>query len=150
MNKIWVKILVIILVFAAGFIAGREIVLAPADGNEPAAVADSAMITASLKIDGGTGEMRFFDEISLDQNATVFDLLKAAVSVESNNFRFDYKDYGGDMGAFITAINGLANDPAGAKYWQFWVNGEYSKVGASVYKLKDGDSVEWKYLKGQF
>jgi hypothetical protein len=53
------------------------------------------------------------------------------------------------MGVFITAIDGVGNNQAGDKYWQFWLNNEYSKVGASSQRLRDGDMVEWKYLAGQ-
>jgi len=31
------------------------------------------------------------------------------------------------------------------KYWQYFVNGEYAKVGVSQYGLKAGDAVEWKF-----
>lgn len=33
-------------------------------------------------------------------------------------------------------------------YWSFYVNGNYASVGAPAYYLKDGDFVEFRYVKG--
>lgn len=41
----------------------------------------------------------------------------------------------------------LAYDPATGAYWQLFVNGSASEVGAGGYTLKDGDSVVWCYSK---
>ena len=41
----------------------------------------------------------------------------------------------------------LGYDPATGAYWQLFVNGSASEVGAGGYTLKDGDSVVWCYSK---
>lgn len=41
----------------------------------------------------------------------------------------------------------LGCDPATGAYWQLFVNGRASEVGAGGYTLKDGDSVVWCYSK---
>ena len=41
----------------------------------------------------------------------------------------------------------LAYDSATGAYWQLFVNGSASEVGAGGYTLKDGDSVVWCYSK---
>lgn len=41
----------------------------------------------------------------------------------------------------------LGNDSATGAYWQLFVNGSASEVGAGGYTLKDGDSVVWCYSK---
>lgn len=57
-------------------------------------------------------------------------------------FLFKAKEYPG-IGYFIEEINGIKNE--GGKYWTLYVNGKYSTVGASDYKLLDGDKIEWRY-----
>jgi len=143
-----IKIAVVGVIFFSGFYLGHQIALSPSDG-QPAASVSSAEIILTLRIDNGQGEIRNFGDLTQTTEATVFDLLQAVSAVAANNFSFTYKDYGAGMGAFITGIDGRANDPLGGQYWQYWVNGQYSKIGASNYHLKSGDLVEWKYLKGQ-
>lgn len=55
---------------------------------------------------------------------------------------FTEKTYTG-MGKFIDEINGVKGN--GEKNWIYYVNGEKAKIGISVYKLKPGDVVSWKY-----
>jgi hypothetical protein len=52
------------------------------------------------------------------------------------------KDYGPGMGEFVESIDGVT--PDSKHYWEFFVNGKSSNVGASSYILKNGDSLEWK------
>src|SRR3989338_7953831 len=56
----------------------------------------------------------------------------------------EYDDYGRELGVLITKIGDKKNGEDG-KYWQYFVNGEYAKVGVSQYGLKAGDAVEWKF-----
>ena len=46
-------------------------------------------------------------------------------------------------------IEGIANlyefDCGELSGWMYRVNGEFPNVGCSLYKLKDGDTVEWVY-----
>lgn len=145
--KLLIKIVVIVLIFAAGFLAGWQVALAPGNGHEVLVNQNTGEIKADLALDFGGGRVENYNQIALTGGSSVFDLLKKAGT--ENNLVLDYKDYGGDMGVFITAIGNVYNVLSGDKFWQFWVNGQYSHVGASSYKLKNGDKVEWKYLKGQ-
>ena len=45
---------------------------------------------------------------------------------------------------FVSAINGIEQEPANQKYWLFDVNGEMSPVGANQVDLKQGDVIDWK------
>lgn len=95
------------------------------------------------------GNSRVFDSIPLDNGASVFDVLRKIS--EENNMPLEYKDYGESMGVMIQSIDGLENNfEKEKKYWQYWVNEEYSKEGASSYILENNDSVEWRYTQGQF
>jgi len=57
--------------------------------------------------------------------------------------------FGGELGIFIESINGVPEGVAKDKWWQFWVNNQYSNVGASAYTVNPGDIIEWKFTKGQ-
>jgi hypothetical protein len=102
---------------------------------------------ASLMIDYGNGKVRAYTDLSVTDEATVFDLLKQAA--DENKIDLKYKDYGGELGVFIESIGGIGKDPAGKKWWQYWVNNRYSQVGVSAYKVQHGDVVEFKFIQGQ-
>lgn len=151
------KIIIIIAIFFVGFFAGRHYAIAPADSVNKAASSAPAVINkdltarkiqVNLKIDFGDNNIKEFKDIAVEENETVFNVLKKVAA--ENNIELKYKDYGGDMGAMIESIGGVANDSKANKYWQFWVNGEFSKTGASGSKLKDRDSAEWKFAKSEF
>jgi|ERR1051326_2763091 hypothetical protein len=67
---------------------------------------------------------------------TAEDLLKATHKVEVKAYSF------GDM---ITSIDDNKADTQ--HFWEFFVNGKSSNVGAGSYKPKDGDKIEWKLTK---
>lgn len=58
--------------------------------------------------------------------------------------RFQYQIYQ-DMGAFITSINGLANNPATNSWWLLYYNGKMSSIGISFIKPKNNDTISWQY-----
>lgn len=144
--KTFAKIIIIIAVFFSGFYVGRYYALTPVGSLNSAPAQsenkDAVENKADLKIDFGNGDVNEFSGVAIKENETVFYLLKK--TTEKNNIGLKYKDYGGDMGVLVESIDGAANDYKANKYWQFWVNGEYSNIGASGYKLKNGDKVEWR------
>lgn len=115
--------------------------------NPPATDGANQEITVALKIDFGDGNINSYNGIKLEQERTVFNLLKKVA--RENSMEFSYKEYP-DLGALVESINNVKNDFGNNKWWQYWVNGEYALVGASSYQLKNNDSVEWKYVEGQF
>lgn len=104
-------------------------------------------ITVNLRIDFDNGEIKSYDNIKIERDKTVFDLLKGVA--EENNLEFSFREYQ-DLGALVESIDNVKNDFNNNKWWQFWVNGEYATIGASSFQLKEGDLVEWKFVKGQF
>ncbi len=115
--------------------------------NPPTTDGVNQEITVALKIDFGDGNISNYDGVRLGQEKTVFSLLKKVA--EENNMEFSFKEYP-DMGALVESIGNVKNDFGNNKWWQYWVNGEYANVGASSFQLKNNDSVEWKYVEGQF
>ena len=62
---------------------------------------------------------------------TVADLLSSAPEVPITQ-------KGSDQAAFLTAINGVANEGAGGKNWTYEVNGEVADRSFAVYELQPG------------
>ncbi len=58
--------------------------------------------------------------------------------------RFQYQIFQG-LGAFITSIGGLANNPATNSWWLLYYNGKSSSVGISFIKPKNNDTISWQY-----
>ncbi len=142
--KLISKIFVLIGVFIIVFIFGREYI------KEPESKAGKPVIEQkkeeprqeyiSLILNFGDSDVKRFNNVVLKDNFTVFDILKEIIA--ANNINFDYKDYGGDMGVFVNGIGEKTNDFDSGYYWQYCINGQYSKVGASSYKLKASDVVD--------
>lgn len=49
--------------------------------------------------------------------------------------------------AFITSINGRVADNNKREFWELFVNGLSSNVGAGTYIVKEGDQIEWHINK---
>ncbi|MCG2697535.1 DUF4430 domain-containing protein [Candidatus Parcubacteria bacterium] len=143
------KIIILIAVFFTGFIVGQQYAAEPAEQDSQPIVCQNEQEQkhVSLTLNFGNGDIKTFSDIIISDDAPVFEVLQKVVS--ENNIELNYKDYGGDMGVFIESINGKQNDFDSGYYWQYWVNGQYAKVGASSYELQNGDVVEWKYAEGQ-
>ncbi|GEM_PF-1290557 len=100
---------------------------------------DDKRIQVDITIDYGNGDVQSFPGEIVKQGDTVLGLLETlerqgGITIEKRNFP--------GLGIFVEAIQGVHN--TSNSYWQFWVNGEYSKIGASQYALKDGNRVLWK------
>lgn len=80
-------------------------------------------------------------ELEVDDNSSVFEIMKELQIKKNSDFSFTYKEYSG-MGVFINEINGIKGK-SGA-YWIYYINGKEASVGVSNYILKDGDSILWK------
>ena len=143
--KISLKILIsIIVVLIAGFFLSQYLIEIK---TPPREVEIEKKIETSLLLNFGKENIKNFENVKLKEGKTVFDLLKKVT--EENNLEFSYKEYP-DLGVFIESIDNFKNDPEKNLWWQYWVNGEFGKVGVSNYQLKNGDLVEWKYIESQF
>ena len=90
-------------------------------------------------------------QIALKEGSTAADLSEQLF--KQAGLKADY-DPNGSWGWALNSITSpfdsgrtLAYDPATGAYWQMFVNGSASAVGAGGYTLKDGDSVVWCYSK---
>jgi hypothetical protein len=80
----------------------------------------------------GPGQNQSSYQASSTENA--FRLLSLTHKVQATSYS--------GIGEFVSSIDGTASDSK--HFWEFFVNGKSSNVGASTYVLKSGDSIEWK------
>lgn len=92
----------------------------------PAAFAAS---NVTLAIDFSNGTISTFSGL---YGTTVLNVTESVVEIGAY--------WAGDL-AFIISIDGVSQDED--HWWQYWVNGEYASVAASLYNLQDGDHVLW-------
>lgn len=90
-------------------------------------------------------------QITLKEGSTAADLSEQLF--KQAGLKADY-DPNGSWGWALNTITSpfdkdrkLGYDSATGAYWQLFVNGSASEVGAGGYTLKDGDSVVWCYSK---
>ncbi len=146
LTKYGSAILVAAIVFVLGMSFGQTAfapLRAPGNGTESSVPSQ----TVSLMIDYGNGVVVTDSVIPIQGTTTVFAVLKTMT--DKKGIALVSKDFGGDLGVFIESIGGIGKDPAGQKWWQFWINNSYSQSGASNVIVRPGDSVEFKFIKGQ-
>ena len=94
-------------------------------------------VSPSVSVVFDTGEK--ISTVSGIQADNAFTALKNAV--KQQNLELKTKQY--DFGVFVEQIGVLANTKE--KSWIYFVNGTSGEVAADTYKVKTGDTVEWKY-----
>ena len=104
----------------------------------------SANVTLVLEF--SETDIREIQNLIITKEQTVLDLL-SKVAVE-NNLEFKTKDFG-ELGLLVSQIGDKINGQDN-NYWQFWINNEFSQIGASQYKLSGGERIEWKFTKDSF
>lgn len=112
-----------------------------------------AKVKASLSLIGPdanekTSVWYSFNDVKLQNGATAADL--TAMALKASGLGYELKTPEKD-GYFllesITSTDGrkLGSNEATGRYWQLYVNGEYSKVGADQAVLKPGDNIQYVY-----
>ena len=137
------SILFVLAVLAIGFFLGvRTDRFAAVSKTETGNI--SATSTLSLMLDYSDGKIAVFKE-NTSSKEPLFETMKRLL--QKNNIPLTFKEYPG-LGVLIESIGSRQNGSE-KKYWQYWVNNEYAKVGADSYLPKTGDIIEWKFIKQQ-
>lgn len=101
-------------------------------------------ITVSLRIEGIDGCL-FYDDITVDGEATVYDvLIKADEADDSLTVNSSASQYG----AYITSINGITAGTYTTLKWDGWlfmVNGTSPSVGVDACETENGDVIVFYY-----
>lgn len=111
------------------------------------AVAQEATVRVSIGINYGTGPVVWSNNNTMVPSGE--SLLNATMRVAT----VEILDYPG-LGAFVTGINGVSQNPAANLYWTYWVYNpqtqqyELPPVGASAYLLTSDQTVQWYYSSG--
>lgn len=116
--------------------AENNVFVKPLTNQTPAETGPAEKIGVSL----AAGDKVY--QISILKGSNVYDAMISLAASSTAHFSFSAKEYPG-IGYFIEEINGVKN--AGGKYWTLYVNGKYAPVGASDYKLLEGNRAEWKF-----
>ena len=91
----------------------------------------------SLSFDFGSGAEKISQSLNFQKGENLLD------AMIQTNLKIETKTYVG-LGSIIESINDFKSGTNG-KYWQYWVNGKYSQVGASAYQIQPGDVIEWRF-----
>ncbi len=82
--------------------------------------------------------------LSVPKNSTVWYVLKKVC--KQNNIVIDSEYSSEYKSVYIASINGVGEfDHGSGSGWMYNVNGKFPNRGASAYKLKDGDDINWRY-----
>jgi hypothetical protein len=63
--------------------------------------------------------------------------------------RVSFQSNGAGESAFLSAINGVANQGAGGRHWTYSVNGKYADRSFAAYELRPNDHVLWTFAEQQ-
>lgn len=129
--------------------AGEEASDPSADETAPA---EEQKIAASASIigpgsDGADAIWYGNDSFQVDAGSTAADLLERALADAGLTAEYGESDYGWYLDTVTSPYTGevLGWDEPSGHYWQVFVNGKASEVGAGSVELKDGDSVALYY-----
>ncbi|MBU2566287.1 DUF4430 domain-containing protein [Patescibacteria group bacterium] len=132
----------LILFLLAFALTGVGCAKAPEATQQSIAPAQSVTSTLTLQVNDKSYSIPFRDHL------TVYDLMLGIQNKE--DFTFDGKDYGPDMGFFVQKINEKTNDVDNNLYWVFYLNDQKASTGISATYLNPNDTITWKYEPLQF
>ena len=83
-----------------------------------------------------------YEQFKVKKNTTVIDVLKKATS--ENEIKLVTVSSG--FGLYVKGIGQIEEKICGSSSgWMYKVNGNFPEYGASSYRLKDGDKIEWRF-----
>jgi hypothetical protein len=92
----------------------------------------------SLSVDFGNGRRQDFAALAWHDGMTVAELFGQAAGIA-------IIQKGAGRGAFLTTIDGVANEEADGRNWTYEVNGQSGDRSFAVYELRPGDRVLWTF-----
>ena len=140
LTKNWVAIAAVVLVVLIGgyFVSGNY-----QQGDNSAVNTEQdqkveSQVTLTVDYAGDVAKETEVKTVTIEESDTAWEVLRETLGEEN----IEFTDYGGDLGVFVTGINGVT--PSGSKFWLFKINGNGADVGPSSYKVQNGDKIEFK------
>jgi hypothetical protein len=125
---------------AVAALAGVPLLELPPAGPPSGGTPGSGVINVKIKVLGLNGAVMYPErtvQLSADEQTPLGALKKICANVETSF-----------SGAYVSAIDGLREKQYGATSgWSYKVNGESPQVSAANYPLRDGNFVEWFYVR---
>ncbi len=131
------------LVLAAILLArgrGERRQVAPAEKQANTAAGEQV----SLEIDFGDGRRQQYDPIAWRKGMTAYDLLR---ETPRSDLRLEVRGTGAS--AFLSNLDGHANEGADGRNWTYTVNGRHADRSFAIYELRPGDRVLWSFAPQQ-
>jgi len=104
--------------------------------------------SVGLTIDFGDGRRREWKSIPWREAFTVANALAAVRQEEvtgSQVAAFTFSQHGTGEFAFLSEMDGVANEGADQRNWMYRVNGERADRSFAIYELRPGDQVLWTF-----
>ena len=128
---------------------GDSIVWAYSGFGDEAPGVSAKVFIVGMDADGNDEAWSSASSFKLHPGATAADLTIALLEDEGLEAVYSMAQYGFYLEFITSPFDGrmLGWDEATGRYWQLFVNGEASDVGASSVELKEGDFILWQYSK---
>jgi len=103
-------------------------------------------VTVNIGINYGTDPVEWHNDTAVPFGESLLNATMRVANVEASIYP--------GLGAFVTGINGVNQNPAANLYWTFWVYNpqthkyEFPPVGASAYLLTSDQTIQWYYSSG--
>ena len=112
-------------------------------------IEQEATVTVDIGINYGNGTIEWHNGTVVPSGEFLLNATMRVATVEFTN----YPGFTGPglPGAFVTSINGVAQNPAANLYWMYWVYNPQTRqyemplVGAGSYALTSDQTIQWYY-----
>jgi hypothetical protein len=111
---------------------------APKQANDESTATAEAANQVTLVIDFGDGRLQQHDNIRWHKGMTIQDIFRSQPNMK-------LIQRGAGQSAFLTAIDGVANEGADGRNWTYAVNGKLGDRSFAIYELQPGDRVLWSF-----
>lgn len=96
----------------------------------------------SLTIDFGNGARREFDALPWSEGLTLGKLMREAAKFRPG---LSYTQKGDGEMAFLTSLEGVANEAGGGRYWFYAVSDARGETSFEIQPVQPGDRVLWVF-----
>ncbi|MEX2307329.1 MAG: DUF4430 domain-containing protein [Pirellulales bacterium] len=122
----------------------RETTTEPTRDSAPRTSPAETDEQVTLTIDFGDGRRQKYEPIAWREGMTVHDLTRETPRADAQ-----LATRGTGESAFLTNLDGVANEGGGGRNWTYTVNGRLGDRSFAVYELRPEDEVLWSYAAQQ-